>query len=550
MKKNIKALKFPAIITLFVLSFVACDKDFASIESDVLGKENSNFTTNSDIIAVSAYNKKLDSLQVNGLASNLLGVFKDPSYGTTIAGIVTQVTPTSFNPNFGVDPVIDEVVINIPYFSTQIGVDENSNATYKLDSLYGNPNAEFKLTIYQSNYFLRDFDPNSAINNVQNFYSNANSTVNSVLTENDLVNFDDHIVATIYEDLQFLPTPDAVVTTTGSGDDAIETRSAPAYRVSLNKPEDILYWTNTIIAKQGAPELSNANNFKDYFRGLYFKVETVENDGNMILLNLASTGANITINYTSGETDSRTQSTYTLNFSGNRVNTYINNFNLVTLQNGDKTLGDEKLYLKGTSGSMAIVDIFGNSEGLENFLNQYRIPNGTGGYEKDNDGNYILRRLINEAHLAIYEDETLPNDEDENGDVFHKYDRIYAYDINNNTPTIDYIIDPTDNNSAISSKIISLGQRDSTGKYKIILTEHLNNILLRDSTNTKIGLVLSNNVNYTATNKILNSNDNVTEFPAAALISPRGTVLYGSNTSVPEEKKLKFKIFYTEPNQN
>ncbi|GAA4803677.1 DUF4270 domain-containing protein [Litoribaculum gwangyangense] len=550
MKKIIKALKFPTIFTLFFLILVSCDKDFTSIESDVLGKENSNFNTNSDVIVVSAYNKKLDSLQVNGLASNLLGVFKDPSYGTTIASIVTQVTPARFNPDFGVNPIIDSVVVNIPYFSTQIGVDENSNAIYKLDSLYGNPEAEFKLTIYQNNYFLRDFDPNSTLNNAQNFYSNANSTLNSVLTGSSNVNFDDHIAAIIHEDLQFLPTANAVVTKTGSGDNLIETRSAPAYRVTLNDPEDISYWTNTIIAKQDSPELSNANNFKDYFRGLYLKVEAVGNDGNMILLNLASTNANITINYTSGETDSRTQSTYTLNFVGNRVNTFINNYNLVTLQNGDPVLGDEKLYLKGASGSMGVVDILGNNQGLEDFLNTYRIPNGLGGYEKDNNGNYILRRLINEAHLVIYEDEGIPNEEDENGDVYHKYDRIYAYDIDNNTPTVDYQLDPTENNNAINSKLISLGQRDSSGRYKIILTEHLNNILLRDSTNTKIGLVLSNNVNYTTTNKILNSNDDVTAFPAAAIISPRGTILYGSNTNVPEEKKLKFKIFYTEPDRN
>jgi hypothetical protein len=107
--------------------------------------------------------------------------------------------------------------------------------------------------------------------------------------------------------------------------------------------------------------------------------------------------------------------------------------------------------------------------------------------------------------------------------------------------------------------LISLSQRDTiTGKFKIRLTEHLNNILLRDSTNTKIGLVLSTNVNADYIERtggigtfigaeILNSDDDVTEIPASALITPRGTVLYGSNSNVPEGKRLKFKIFFTEP---
>ena len=550
MKKLFKDLKTPAIFLFFLITIIACDKDFIVLESDVLGKDKANFVTNSSVINVTAYNKKLDSLQVNGLHSNLLGVFNDPSYGKTIANIITQVTPSSFNPNFGEDPVIDSVVVNIPYFSNVIDNDDDGNSVYKLDSLYGNSTQKMRLTIYQSNYFLRDLDPNSTLGGAQNFYSNTNHMSSSVLTGSDIVNFDNHIITTIHNDTEFLPSANPIVTKTGTGDDEKVNRAAPAYRVALKSSEDILYWTNTILDKEDDAVLSNANNFKNYFRGVYFKVEPINNDGTMVLLNLASTSANITIHYTKGEADSRTQSTYVLNFTGNRVNTFINDFNLVPLQNGNKELGDEKLYLKGTSGSMAIVDIFGNQENLETFLNTFRIPDGNGGYEKTSDGEYILKRLINEAHLVLFEDETIYNLEDANNDAFHKYDRVYAYDIKNNTTTVDYQIDQIVNTqSPINSKIISLTQRDTvTGKYKIRLTQHLNNILLRDSTNTKIGLVLSNNVNRIENAPILNSNDEVTAVPAAAIISPRGTILHGSNASVPDEKKLKLKIFYTEPN--
>ena len=92
-----------------------------------------------------------------------------------------------------------------------------------------------------------------------------------------------------------------------------------------------------------------------------------------------------------------------------------------------------------------------------------------------------------------------------------------------------------------------MGQRDPNKlSYKIRLTEHLNNILIRDSTNTKIGLVLSSNVNLTNSSKILNSNDTVTSVPSASILMPRGTILHGTNTNV-YDKKMKLEVFFTKP---
>ena len=70
--------------------------------------------------------------------------------------------------------------------------------------------------------------------------------------------------------------------------------------------------------------------------------------------------------------------------------------------------------------------------------------------------------------------------------------------------------------------------------------------MFNDSTNTKLGLVLSNNVTYTTNAEILNSEHTV---PAASIITPRGNVMYGSNDNVPADRKMKLEIYYTEPNQ-
>ena len=65
MKKTFKALKFSTVFLLLLASFIACDKDFSVIESDVLGVENANFYTDSLVLPILAYNKKLDAVQIN-----------------------------------------------------------------------------------------------------------------------------------------------------------------------------------------------------------------------------------------------------------------------------------------------------------------------------------------------------------------------------------------------------------------------------------------------------------------------------------------------------
>lgn len=535
MKKPFKALNPLFFIALTLLSFIACDKDFNSIDSNVLGKDNANFNTPDRILDVLAYNKKLSNLQVNGLNTNLLGFYDDPVFGQTTASIVTQITPSSFNPDFGIEPVIDSVMINIPYFSRQDGVDDEGNAKYVMneqDSLYGND--DIKLSIYRNNYFLRDFDPNSQDQEAQSYYSFAegtgDDTSNFIKTENSDINFDDQTGEMLFSELF---TPSTKPIEIKDGDES--TFSAPALRLDLYD-ENSSFWENTIFSKEGETELSNANNFKNYFRGLYIKAEPVDGKGNMTLLNLAASNANITIYYskkTSEDSDERTQATYAFNFSGIKLNTFINDYSTAPepLVDGNDIDGDQTLYLKGPAGSMAVIDLF-SDEDLEDLKAEF------------SDGGNPLK-LINEAHLTIIEDQSL------NTDANHKYDRLYAYDIKNNIPIIDYSFDPSENTTFPAfSRVIHLGVRDTLSEsplkigYKIRITEHVKNLIYKDSTNTKIGLVISNNVNYTNNTKILNSSDDVSRVPAATLLTPRGTVLYGNTNT---DNRIKLELYYTEP---
>ena len=543
MKKTLKALKFPSVFLLMLSTFIACDKDFSVIESDVLGIDNANFYIDSLVLPINAYNKKLDTVQINNLPSNLLGVFNDLEFGKTNASIITQITPASYSEDFDINPIIDSVVINMPYFSTVTGTNaENTDAAdYKIDSLYGNIDATFKLKIYQNNYYLRDYDPSDVDFGTQKYYSRtenlADPTHNYTSNGNQEIDFDNHLGELLYENDEFKHSAGYIELWNVTETDTTITYNAPALRIlfdsnNTNDADAIAFWQQTIVDKHDDAVLSNANNFKNYFRGLYFKTEAIGDDGSMALMNLFASDANITIYYTKGEETDRTQDEYVLNFSGNVLNTYVNAFN-VTLEDGDKDNGDETLYLKGLEGSMAVVDLFPTDEDLQDFKDQFR----------DSEGNQT--KFINEAHLVIYEDETkVINTEDAYGDVYHKFDRIYAYDIKNNTTTLDYQIDPFEDNDPIVSKIFSLSQRSTEGKYKIRITEHLNNIIQNDSTNYKLGLVLSNNVNVTATSEVLNSTNDVTAIPSMSTITPRGTILHGSN-AIDVDKRLELKVFFT-----
>ena len=166
MKKIFKALKFTSFLLFIILAIVACDQDFNSIESDVIGLKN--FNTGSYPIPITSYNKKLDSLRINNLSANLLGVYNDPVYGQTKASIITQITPTEFDPSFGDNPVIDSVILTIPYYNKITSTDETGNSVYSIsDSLFGS--APIKLSIFQNNYFLRDFNPNAELQASQNY---------------------------------------------------------------------------------------------------------------------------------------------------------------------------------------------------------------------------------------------------------------------------------------------------------------------------------------------------------------------------------------------
>ncbi|MGB3606760.1 MAG: DUF4270 domain-containing protein [Psychroserpens sp.] len=550
MRKRKIAFKNLAILTLLISLFIACDKDFADIESDIINNDNaSHFDTNTEDYEVIAYTKLLDPVQTSNLPVNILGVYKNPTslYGTTTASIVSQLIPVTVDPDFGQDTVLDSVVLTIPYFSTPIEVTENGETIYELDSIFGS--SAIKLSVFENNYFLRDINPNSEdnINERQLYYSNMSTgseNINSALLEGQEI----PVLSGNTNLNMFIPSDKQVRLKNEEGE--LTGLTAPALRLSLEKS----YWQNKILDKEGQPELSNLNNFRNYLRGIYFKAEPLNNNGNMILFNIASSNANITLYYTRDNEfteGDRLNSTYILNFSGNRVNFLTNDFS-VPIPEGNPISGDENLYLKGGQGAVAEIKLFNGDDldtsdpadnTFEAFKNSF--------VETDSEGNFIRsKRLINEANLVFYVNQDIVN----GGEP----ERVYLYDAKNNIVLEDFAVDAANTTFPLFSRINHLGRLQRTDdesdgdgiKYKMRITEHLNNLILSDSTNVTLGLAVSGNVNLENTTfqyDVLDITGSDETVPVSSIITPRGTVLYGNNTGN-QEKKLYLEIIFTEPN--
>lgn len=536
-----------ALLSTIAVTFTACNEDFVNVESDIRGVQD--FITNSKLFPFTAYNKKIEGVQTNSLPNNLLGVYDDPNYGATAASIVAQVVPDLLDPDFGDNPEIISVKLYIPYFSTLTGTDTDGSNTYELDSIFGNLDQEYSLSIYRNKFFLRDLDPETNFEQDQVYYSNSYSASNASIFEDQL----------LYSNTNFKPSPEEIAITTiddTTEEEAIDLR-VPGIYIDLNNQETgnqntaivpVDFWEDLIVNNQDETVFSSSIEFRNFFRGFVIKAESVSNQGSMSMVNLNN--AQLLIEYKNDEEGSETDPiTYALSFNGITFNAFENLSNFPVLMDGNQTDGDDQLFLKGLEGSMTVLDLFDGT-----VLDQNGDPQDALQFFKDQNGKWLL----NEVDLVFYvndsavEDPTIVNPTGEI--ITSEPDRLVLFDLENNIPIIDYFFDQTqDFEDPCNSLIIHAPklERDADGKgikYKFRLTQHLNSILSGDRENSKLGLYVSTNVNLTETSNIegTDEDDTLNSVPQTSVIAPRGTVLYGNTTSVPEGFRASLEIFYTE----
>lgn len=496
-----------AILSMCSLALIACNEDFNDIGSSIV--DHTNFEAlKYNHVALSAHSEKINRIQSNGLSSYALGVYNDPVYGKKTANVLTQLRLSRENPSFGDDAELDSVILSIPYYST-VKKQTETSSEYDLDSVFGK--GSVALSIFRSNYFLRDYDPGEDYGS-QKYFSD------------EMDKFEQNLDGSaLYMENEYRPSKEELVLAepeinpeTGEND---TTRVTPRLRVKL----PLEYFKEQIFDKEGSDVLLTNANFVNYFRGLYFKTEDNGTAGVFSLLNFNSDEANVTFFYKNkvtnfDEDDPKYKySTYKLNFGSQIVNVYDTEYKQLPA-------ADDNLYVKGGQGSMAVVDLFTD----ENQLDSLRTTDW----------------LINEANLKFYVNEGQMNG------VSDYPQRLFIYDVNNKRVLKDYAMaGGVKDNDIVDSRTIHLGrlEKDDQGSfYKMKITNYVNDIINNDSTNTKLGLVVSQNVNIEEMTGVETENEEASKLPKSSVLSRNGTVLHG--TDGPLGKALKLEIYYTEPN--
>jgi hypothetical protein len=513
-------------LVLLVTGIVSCDKEFDELGSGVLGDNPNNYLFSKLNSEVVAYNYATGAVQSNNLGLNALGVYNNPAFGTAKASYVSQLELALANPTFN-NPstiTIDSVYIYVPYFNKFVSTDAaTETSTYTLDSLRGSGN--FKLKIYENGYYLRNFDASGQLQTSQKYYSNQTADFNAVLGNSGIpIAADVQEFSFTTEEHKFYKSPGV-----------IKSKLSPGMLIQMDKE---FFRQKIFNAPTGS--LTNNSSFKNYFRGIYLKAEDNGSiEGMMASLNFA--GGYIQIIYhqdklpvpTTGELRERKE--LKLNLAGNSVNLFENTNNTAyanALATANTTIGDERIYIKGQQGSVAVINLF-TETGVNSLAN---IKNK--GW------------LINEANLTFYIDkDAMGNSPEPN--------RVYLYNLDDNTPIVDYFetsssVNPKFNKlvfGGIAEKENSTDTKSS--KYKIRLTAHVNNIINNDSTNVRLGLAVTELITNTAFATLKNpTNPEINRIPVTSVINPLGTILYGgvNSPNIPAAKKMKLEIYYTKPN--
>lgn len=542
--------KFLLLISILGLS-VACDKDYNTIGSDIVGDGN-YLLDKYEVQNLKAYSRPTGPVQTNNLPINALGVYEDPLFGTSTAHYVTDLQLERTTPDFGYDVEIqsvDSVYLYIPFFSRQTavgaGIEQN---TFELDSIHGDVDSSIRLRVYHNNYYLSTIDPSNPTEN-RKYYSDEKNLIESNL------GIQLNNSSNVSENEEFLFSKDEIIIyeTDGNGNylDAdgnvtvvldervIKERMAPGIWLNLDKN----FFLNNVLLTSST-NLINNNVFKEHLRGLYFQAtKNSGQEGAMAMLDF--TRGYVNIQYHSKDEDTADaelkKKAFKLNLRGTTANFFDNNFTISD--------GEENLYLKGANGSLVYLDIFGpdspsDLDDVADELQQLRDDN----------------ILINNAILTFTINRTNP--------LGKEPKRIYIFDATNNTPILDYIFDGSVDLDPKNNKFLLGGfiETDDNGDgitYKIRLTSHINKIINSededDRKNVVLGISLTDNINAPTMFSTLNSHTIPTEVPngssqefssvpQSSIITPLGTVLYGNHPNVAPENRIKLEIYYTQPN--
>lgn len=264
-----------------------------------------NFT---DTLTIQTHSYIIDSLPTKGTTNQMLGSIFDPYFGSSIAGIYTQIRLANSDLDFGTNPICDSIVLGIDY-----------------SGFYGDTAAMQHIKVYR-------LDEDMFIDSA--YYSNQSLTIQP----NPL--FDKDIVFDLKDSVQFW-----------GG------KVRPHLRLSLDKSIG-----DDIVSKSGQTELSNNEEFLKFLKGLYITADKKSNGGGFAYTKLLSDFSRLTLYYHNDDEDSLFE--YFLINQNCASYNYFDHFGyqdaaaelINQVVNKDTILGMQQLYLQPMGGIRTYLD--------------------------------------------------------------------------------------------------------------------------------------------------------------------------------------------------
>lgn len=522
----------------FIVLFNSCDKEFSVVGSDLIEDGHFNIVKESSSTVQAAW-KKTGGIASNNLAVNALGVLDNTVFGQTTANFATQVQLdlTSVNPviNSDLGQDIVSVTLYVPYFTKpSVSTDKDGRPVYVLDSIYGNKASKIKLKIYENKFLLGSLNTEPGaplsdnVNYPQLYYTNQNTL------------FSEKKGALLYQNNDFVFSEkeyaDPVPATITSA--ATTTYTAPGMRLSLDKA----FFQKLLFDKtSNGYSLASNSQFEQYFKGLYFSVEKNDVSGVLAVMNFKKGTIVVKYKEKALATDPTltVEKSITLNLTGNTVN-LLNNEPSAEADSYSSPRAD-RLYVRGGEGSVATIDLFNPAVDIVTYnSNTRKIELGKSNNIPD-ELDYIKEKrwLVNDASLTFYVDQTLMKN------VTTEPSKMFLYDIKNR--------------KILAAAVL---EKDAAGrgfKYRFSITDYVRGLIKDNNVNFKLGVSVAQVITnvtfkkikeapaYAIWNNLKTEQQNAYFFPESSVMSPLGTIFYGSN-STDENKRLKLEIYYTKVN--
>ena len=350
-KKQMNKIKSILSVFLFGGLMVSCNSD-----SDDLGKnlfDGNSVTGNQvsyDLVTYNINNGDVVRADSYALQRATLGAFTEGQFGMQKSAYVTQVRLSKYAPDFGTNPVVDSVVLEIkPQY------DATTKTVTTTDVTHGGQAAKQALTKYEA---VKYGNPAATMNiDVHEIATDLGAVGTEKLSNSPVATSGLPLGTKVFSGNVY-----AVSINKTSDNTALLTREA-GVRIQLDKN----YFRDKIANKSGATELSNESNFINYFKGL--KISVRENDG--YLINFAPNEVTMTMYYRSGGKSN----TFSFDLGSSNVHfsqiSYNRSSTFNTVMAGiNSTNGDPLLYMQGMGGPGAGIKL--NGAGVSDLKRLYK----------------------------------------------------------------------------------------------------------------------------------------------------------------------------------